>query len=45
MGILDGLMGNVPGIIDRMTPHGFIPANQQDLVAQALSMLQQPRSA
>ena len=30
----------LPQIIDRMTPHGEVPANHDDLVAQALAMLQ-----
>ena len=40
-----GLAAVLPQLIDRMTPHGAVPDNQHDLVAQALSMLQQSRSA
>ena len=35
-----GLASVLPQIIDRMTPHGEVPANHDDLVAQALAMLQ-----
>jgi uncharacterized protein YidB (DUF937 family) len=39
-----GLASMLPQIIDRMTPHGQVPANSSDLVAQALAMLTKTRS-
>lgn len=36
-----GLASLLPQLIDRMTPQGQIPGNHQDIVAQALSLLQQ----
>ena len=38
--VAGGLASVLPQIIDRMTPHGQVPANHNDLVAQALAMLQ-----
>jgi uncharacterized protein YidB (DUF937 family) len=40
-----GLASMLPQIIDQMTPHGQIPENHGDMLAQALSMLQKSRSA
>jgi uncharacterized protein YidB (DUF937 family) len=34
-----GLAQALPQIIDRMTPHGQMPDNHSDMLAQALSML------
>jgi uncharacterized protein YidB (DUF937 family) len=34
-----GLAQALPQIIDRMTPHGQVPDNHSDMLAQALSML------
>jgi uncharacterized protein YidB (DUF937 family) len=34
-----GLASMLPQLIDQMTPHGEVPGNQNDLVAQALAML------
>jgi len=34
-----GLASVLPQLIDQMTPHGEVPGNQNDLVAQALAML------
>ena len=36
-----GLASLLPQLIDRMTPQGQIPGDHRDLVAQALSLLQQ----
>jgi len=41
----DRLAGLLPQIVDKLTPQGSIPANHQDLIAQALSLLQQGRPA
>jgi uncharacterized protein YidB (DUF937 family) len=40
-----GLAAMLPQLIDRMTPHGEVPANHDDLLAQALAMLQRPPPA
>ena len=40
-----GLASMLPQIIDQLTPHGQIPDNHGDVVAQALSMLQKGRTA
>jgi len=40
-----GLAQALPKLIDSMTPTGQIPANDGDLVAQALALLQKGRSA
>jgi uncharacterized protein YidB (DUF937 family) len=34
-----GLASVLPQVIDRMTPHGRVPDNHNDIVAQALEML------
>jgi uncharacterized protein YidB (DUF937 family) len=34
-----GLAAMLPQIIDQMTPHGQVPANSNDLVAQAMAIL------
>jgi uncharacterized protein YidB (DUF937 family) len=34
-----GLASVLPQLIDQLTPHGAIPGNQGDVVAQALAML------
>jgi uncharacterized protein YidB (DUF937 family) len=39
-----GLASILPQLIDHMTPHGQIPAGQDDPVAQALAMLQKTRT-
>jgi uncharacterized protein YidB (DUF937 family) len=39
-----GLASILPQIIDRMTPHGQIPDDHNDLVSQALAMLQKTRT-
>jgi uncharacterized protein YidB (DUF937 family) len=39
-----GLASILPQIIDRMTPQGQLPDEQNDLVAQALAMLQKTRT-
>ena len=39
--VAGGLASLLPQLVDRMTPQGQIPGNHQDLVAQALSLLQQ----
>jgi len=39
-----GLASILPQIIDRMTPHGQLPDDQNDPVAQALAMLQKTRT-
>ena len=38
-----GLASILPQIIDRMTPHGQIPDDHNDLVSQALATLQKTR--
>jgi uncharacterized protein YidB (DUF937 family) len=38
-----GLAQMLPGVVDQMTPQGQIPANDNDLVAQALALLQKGR--
>ena len=35
-----GLAAVLPQIIDKMTPHGQVPTDHNDMVAQALAMLQ-----
>jgi len=40
-----GLSQVLPRIVDEMTPQGQIPDNHNDLVAQALSILQRGRQA
>jgi uncharacterized protein YidB (DUF937 family) len=40
-----GLASMLPQIIDQLTPYGQIPDNHNDMVAQALSMLQKGRTA
>ncbi|MEO8345495.1 MAG: YidB family protein [Betaproteobacteria bacterium] len=40
-----GLAQALPRVVDQMTPNGQIPAEQNDLVAQALAMLQKGRQA
>ena len=40
-----GLAQALPGVVDHMTPGGEIPAEQNDLVAQALEILQRGRQA
>jgi uncharacterized protein YidB (DUF937 family) len=39
-----GLASMLPQLIDHMTPHGQVPDDQSDPVAQALAMLQQQRT-
>jgi len=39
----DGLAQSLPHVIDQMTPDGQIPAEHNDLVAQALAILQKGR--
>jgi len=34
-----GLASVLPQLVDRMTPHGQVPADHNDMVAQALAML------
>ena len=38
--VAGGLASLLPQLVDRMTPQGQIPADHQDLVAQALSLLE-----
>jgi uncharacterized protein YidB (DUF937 family) len=38
-----GLADLLPGLIDKMTPQGQVPAESSDLVNQALAMLQKGR--
>lgn len=38
-----GLAQALPDVVDRMTPQGAIPADGDDIVAQALAMLQNRR--
>jgi len=38
-----GLAQMLPGVVDQMTPQGQIPDNDNDLVSQALAMLQKGR--
>ena len=38
-----GLAQMLPGVVDQMTPQGQIPDNHNDLVSQALAMLQKGR--
>jgi len=40
-----GLAHTLPTVIDQMTPNGQIPADHNDLVAQALAILQKGRSS
>ena len=40
-----GLAQALPGVVDHMTPGGEIPAEHNDLVAQALAILQKGRQA
>ena len=39
-----GLASILPQVIDQMTPHGRLPDDQNDPVAQALAMLQKTRT-
>jgi uncharacterized protein YidB (DUF937 family) len=39
-----GIASVLPQLIDRMTPRGQVPGNHDDLVAQALALLQKSRS-
>ena len=41
----DGLAQALPHVVDQMTPGGEIPDDHNDLVAQALAMLQKGRPA
>jgi uncharacterized protein YidB (DUF937 family) len=41
--VAGGLAQALPNVIDQMTPNGQIPADQNDLVAQALAILQRGR--
>jgi len=41
----DGLAQALPHVVDQMTPNGQIPVEHNDLVAQALAMLQKGRPA
>ena len=41
----DGLAQALPGVVDHMTPGGEIPEEHNDLVAQALAILQKGRQA
>ena len=43
--IAGGLASVLPQIIDRMTPQGQVPGNHNDLVTEALAMLQKTRPA
>jgi uncharacterized protein YidB (DUF937 family) len=43
--VAGGLAQTLPNVVDQMTPTGQIPANHNDLVNQALAILQQHRSA
>ena len=38
-----GLAQMLPQLIDHLTPNGTIPANHDDMIAQALSMLTRTR--
>jgi uncharacterized protein YidB (DUF937 family) len=40
-----GLAQVLPQVIDQFTPNGEVPDNQDDIVAQALAMLSQRRTA
>ena len=40
-----GLASILPQVVDRMTPQGQVPEHSDDLVAQALAMLQKNRVA
>jgi uncharacterized protein YidB (DUF937 family) len=40
-----GLAQTLPNVVDQMTPNGEIPAEHNDLVAQALAILQKGRPA
>lgn len=40
-----GLASILPQLIDRMTPQGQVPGNQNDLLAQALAALQKSRGS
>lgn len=39
-----GLASVLPMLIDQLTPEGKVPGNQNDLVAQALALLQKTRT-
>lgn len=41
--VAGGLAQMLPGVVDQMTPQGQIPDNDNDLVAQALALLQKGR--
>lgn len=41
--VAGGLAQALPGVVDHMTPGGEIPEEQNDLVAQALAILQKGR--
>jgi uncharacterized protein YidB (DUF937 family) len=43
--VAGGLAQALPGVVDHMTPGGEIPEEQNDLVAQALAILQKGRQA
>ena len=43
--VASGLAQSLPQVVDHMTPGGEIPAEHNDLVAQALAMLQKGRPA
>ena len=43
--VANGLAQSLPHVVDHMTPGGEIPAEHNDLVAQALAMLQKGRPA
>jgi uncharacterized protein YidB (DUF937 family) len=43
--VASGLAQSLPHVVDHMTPGGEIPAEHNDLVAQALAMLQKGRPA
>ena len=43
--VADGLAQALPHVVDHMTPGGQIPDDHNDLVAQALAMLQKGRPA
>jgi uncharacterized protein YidB (DUF937 family) len=40
-----GLAAMLPHVIDQLTPHGSVPTDGNDLVAKALSILNQPKPA
>jgi uncharacterized protein YidB (DUF937 family) len=42
--IAGGLAAVLPQLVDRMTPQGQVPANHNDLVAEAIAMLQRTRT-